>query len=478
MKLLVIALPSLEDIVKNRFAPALILLAIFTLVPVAAQADLDRVCKKLANDIAKQDGKAIVHFRVWDFKEIQTGRVPNLSQMLHHKAKAELSKKGLRYAPGQEGATHFLSGTFKREGKNELFFFELIPTKNPARLRTFKYSIRTSRLPKDAEMESLDTKVSKVSGKLLDNPTALRRIATSSRAPRVLMGSMVDAQGKFSPPFARDFMARLRSVLLDQDMIAIVMPRSATRGLKRRADTVKNLEGSAAVLGDADAVLEGFMRVHGDTVHLEILIRDKDGTLVGSATERLPRNMARLPLTNPEAVRISAIADTATQPRTPALSKMIRVSTDKPGRHPIYKRGETLHLTVMARKPLYIYIFDINPQYGVQPLYPLPGESELLVSPGQSYVIPPIEIVPPYGMDAIKVFASTKPLGTPTLSDAVTSKSFNGETRGLRRKNIQKKLSSKKVINPMDLVDFYRGKAVAAGATLFEDTIYVSTRAN
>ena len=85
----------------------------------------------------------------------------------------------------------------------------------------------------------------------------------------------------------------------------------------------------------------------------------------------------------------------------------------------------------------------------------------------------------PFGMDAVKIFASTVELPIPELTTLVATRSYSGNKRNIvkKRKEIQEELSDMKSINPRDLVDYYRGVVEKFGSSLYEDTVMVETRA-
>jgi hypothetical protein len=104
--------------------------------------------------------------------------------------------------------------------------------------------------------------------------------------------------------------------------------------------------------------------------------------------------------------------------------------------------------------------------------------------PRKLYTIPAehddfeLEVKPPFGMDAVKMFASAIQLPFPELVAALPSKSYTGGTRAIvaKRKNIQNSLAQASRINPRDLVDYYRGIARKAGTKIYENSVLVETK--
>jgi len=114
------------------------------------------------------------------------------------------------------------------------------------------------------------------------------------------------------------------------------------------------------------------------------------------------------------------------------------------------------------------------------------GETEILRKPGIKYKIPEesaqgggsftVQTKGPFGIDVNKLFASDRKLPLPKLDKNMPSRSFNGTTRNGDRQNIQTDLGRSQAINPVDLVDYYRGVAAKKGAKLYETSIFVETR--
>ena len=116
-------------------------------------------------------------------------------------------------------------------------------------------------------------------------------------------------------------------------------------------------------------------------------------------------------------------------------------------------------------------------------LYPYEGDSSRLLMPNNLYTLPAEEddweivVEKPFGLDIVKVFASDKQLPVPSFDANIASRSFEGSTRALRqRKKAQADLSQQKIINHLDLVDFYKGVSQSLNAHLYEDSIFVETK--
>ena len=81
-------------------------------------------------------------------------------------------------------------------------------------------------------------------------------------------------------------------------------------------------------------------------------------------------------------------------------------------------------------------------------------------------------------MDAVQGFAAARPLPIPRFDANRASLSYVGGTRsiGRQRARVQQDLARKKIIHPLDLVDYYRGLAREYGVTVHEASIIIETR--
>ena len=77
----------------------------------------------------------------------------------------------------------------------------------------------------------------------------------------------------------------------------------------------------------------------------------------------------------------------------------------------------------------------------------------------------------------VKIFASDRKLPIPVISGQMTARTFTGGTRSLTRVDqVRKELTTQPAINGLDLVDFYKGIALAKKAPLYEATVFVETK--
>jgi hypothetical protein len=250
---------------------------------------------------------------------------------------------------------------------------------------------------------------------------------------------------------------------------------AATRSVSPAGSAID--AGEAAFAG-ADALLEATYLRGQRTVYVTVKVKGIDGSVKVFAEETIPEDLIKHSLENDAADDLATLVDTEHE----QTGGMISIATTKGGRHQVFRDGEIVQFTIRTGKPLYLYVYDINPKGEAALLFPKSGETENPRRPGINHLIPDdkdtweIRVEPPYGTDAVKVFASEKRLPLPRISDQVASKSFSGGTRALKRVEVQAELAGQSVINARDLVDYYKGVAERMKVPVYESTVFVETR--
>ncbi len=306
---------------------------------------------------------------------------------------------------------------------------------------------------------------------------------------RIYIKPIVEGNDRYVSDFSNSFTSRVKSEIIrlhkDVEVIdekPIYKRLSNTRGIKKKAKTVKNLKTSDAFFVDANAVLEGNCFDRGESVTVDLYLKDLAGKVLNSSTVDIDKSLIKASLENKQAKMLADLADVLSEE---GASK-VKISTTKGGDYPVYYRGEKIKFHIQVAGPLYVYMYDINSRGEVTLLYPYEKNSiQQKLMPGRLYTIPSetdnfeLEVEPPFGMDAVKIFASTAELPIPELTPSVGTRSYTGNTRAIvkKRKEIQEGLSRMKSINPRDLVDYYRGVVGRFGAKLYEDSLMLETRA-
>jgi hypothetical protein len=419
-----------------------------------------------------------------NIRDAQTQDIASFSAYLENELEASLSRQ-FHLVYDEEEADYMLGAVFQGYGNMIRIFFKYHNADFSVR-KSMDYSIERIRLPKDSLKENLRSKAAKLAGSIIGREKD-RKIYFQP----VELGScncVSDFSRSFSTLIKTEIVKMYRTVEIidnkpiptDQPKAAVKSKKSQTRSLAKKAKNVKNLETSDAYFADADANLEGSYYVNGDTVTVSLMLKDLNGRILNSASVDIDTGMIHTRLDNKEVEILSDIADTTTEKN----DNMVKISTNKGSKQPLFHNGENVTFIIQAAKPLYIYIYSVSKNNHVELLYPDAAEGmHKMLYPGQLHTIPDIgddweiTVEPPFGVELVKIFASPIQLPIPTMSKNVASKSFRGQTRSLsKRKKVQKELAKTTAINPKDLVDYYRGLQKRFQTEILEDSLVVETK--
>lgn len=438
----------------------------------------DAFSRKMAKEF--QDRKIFVDRET--IRDAKTGEVRDLSGNLQSELESSLSKQGFLLVYDPSDADFLLGATYERHGDSgPLRISFKCHGKEPESRKSWTYEIAVERLPKDALKETLE-------GKAVKLVQDVKSIHGSGM--RIYVKPIREGNRGFVSDFSRSFMARLRVAMVRLwqgteiiDERPVLHGLTQSRGIQAKARKVRDLRNWEPVCTDADTVLDGVYFVEGEKVIVALDLKDLKGRLFGSAKSRIPKSIIHAGLDNPEAAALADVGDTYGKEKKTG----VRILTGLGGDFPVYLEGDIIRLFVQVQEPLYVYVYDIEPEGKVNRLYP-PSLffSEHRFEPGRLYPLPdethPFEymVLPPFGMDLVKVFASTVPLPVPKISSSIRAKSYDGTTRktGVERLRSQQAVAGERVIHPLDLVDYYRGVAAQKGAELYEDEVMVETRKN
>jgi hypothetical protein len=310
---------------------------------------------------------------------------------------------------------------------------------------------------------------------------AQRALSESKGHQIIYLNPIVEKRKRYSSEFGEYVLIRLKSILSNSGIKLVEQLPSPKQYSKTMKGAVLTLETSDAARAGANALLDGGFLKQGDKgIFLALTLKDLNGKVLSSADDTIPRSLVTYCLDNDDADKISEIADVEHEQN----GNMVRIGTTKGSGYQVYREGEFVRFTIQVTRPLYLYIYDINPKGEVSLLYPKVGDSESPKKPGIVYTLPEendsweIKVEQPYGKDVVKVFASDKRLPIPRINENIASRSFEGTTRTLSRVDkVKSELATQTAINGLDLVDYYKGLAVRLGALLFESSVFVETRA-
>jgi hypothetical protein len=436
--------------------------------------------QRIAGKLNEKIGSVPVYLSLDTIKDSLSGNVPGLSIELFNQLQAALSQKHFTLVQAVEDAEYLLTCQFQVTDKKVDFFFKYYLTNNPGQLNSFSFQMNKSDISEKLFNEDLTIKARKLVA-ALQNTSALQQIIKPGEF-RLFINPIVESKKKYTSQFSENFLLKIKNMLLEWDMVKIVegrpLPKLMTRGLRMKAKGVTSLGTSDAHLAGTDAVLDGLYFISPEKIIVNLVIRDKSGIVLASVEENIPREMITLSLENPEAEKIAQVSQIAEQ-----NTEMVKISTDRGSGYQTYYRGDTVTIFIQVAKPLYCYVYSINSKNEVELIHPFSPGDERLFEPGTLYTIPPhdseweIAVSAPYGLDNVKVFASNKRLPVPRLDHRVKKQDVGART--LKKiKKVREQLSRVSEINPVDLVDYFKGQVKRYNAELFEDSIFIRTRNN
>ena len=443
----------------------------------AGFSNLSELTDKFSNELSKEVPEKKIYLDRTSMRDIATNDVFNFSSYLQHELESSLSENHFRLVYDPSEADYLIGATYQRHGKKVKVFFKYHKGDGSGR-NSRDYEIEMSKLPKDSFRETIKSKASKLAANIITDQTDLKLYIKPIR----------EGHHKFVSEFSNSFISRVKSELIrlhrDVEVIdekPIHERLSNTRGIRKKAKKVKNLETADAFFVNANSVLEGNYFAGDKLVTVNLYLKRLDGTILNSSTIEIKKSLINASLENNTA---KVLADLADAPKEKADLK-VKISTTKGGDYPVYYKGEKIKFYIQVTIPLYVYLYDINSKGEVSLLFPYQRDSEQReLVPGTVYVIPSekdnfeFEVEPPFGMDAVKAFASTVELRVPQLTRSVATRSYDGNKRAImkKRKEVQKELSRMESINPKDLVDYYRGVVERLGVKLYEDSLMLETR--
>ncbi len=413
--------------------------------------------------------------KIWN---VSTRDVANLSAYLENEVTSSLSPLfKLAYDPSE--ADYLISVEFQQDGNNVRIFFKC-RTQDGELFRNMDYSIARSYLPADSFEEELKSKAYKLVANILPYEEGLKIYVNPVRL----------ASCDCVTDFSRSFTRLLRTEMVQQYREGHVLRKKpvavSMRGLEKKAaetdqkrgDEVTNIE---AAFDGADLVLDGYYHIAGDTVMVNVDLTDLKGGINNSSSTDITRKIIAYRLDNPTAEVLSDLGDKKQE----IGSDMIKISTSRGSGDPIYHTNENMEFWVIAKKPVYLYIYDITNRSKAALIYPYTLDNpQQPLFPGSVKVLPEedagfeYKVVPPYGQEMVKVFAATTQLPIPDLVTSKTSLSYPDRTRAIsvERTRVQSTLAERRAINPDDLVDYYRGLATKLGVEVYENSVIVETR--
>ncbi|MGB5965763.1 MAG: DUF4384 domain-containing protein [Sulfurimonadaceae bacterium] len=174
-------------------------------------------------------------------------------------------------------------------------------------------------------------------------------------------------------------------------------------------------------------VINAFLTEEPDRVALEFILT-KNKVAVDRFTIKYERKEAHR-LTTEKGNEILTLTKTAGID-SEMKNDIVTLTTHKGNADPLFYSGESINFEVSVTKPLYVHLMNIDSDNKVHQLF----SSKSKLVPGKKYTIPgeddnwEIVVQPPYGREAVKIFASEKYIDFDLI---VSQKDKNSKTRSL-----------------------------------------------
>lgn len=424
---------------------------------------------------------SVIYLDREDIRNISDDSTAPFSSNLQRELESALGTAGFRFESSVVDKADFrITIRYQVDTDRVKISLRLKDTKDPTNssYRTLKkrYWLALNKLPAESFTLSVDDYLGRLVKKILGNKTKARR-----GSAKLVINQTVEARKGYSSPFGEYVTQRLKTLFAGDANITVIEEKPVTSKIAaKRTTSEKGVAGTDALLAGADAVLVDTWLCGNESLILAASMKDQNGTVIARADENIPLSLVKHSLENDTAEQIAIFADTEHE----KPNELVSIRTTKGGgQHEIFRAGETVQFALKVARALYVYIYDINPKGDATLLYPKEGEQEQPLAPDIIFTIPEasdsweIKVEPPFGTDAVKLFASNRKLPLPKISNEVKSLSFNGTTRSLiRQDKLRHELAEQKIINGRDLVDYYKGIATSLKAPLHEATIFVETR--
>ncbi len=280
-----------------------------------------------------------------------------------------------------------------------------------------------------------------------------RKLVKDMPGKRIVLHHILEDKDRYRSSFSRHFDQVFKSCLLEYgDGLHIVDQKEVSRELvvrsrgKKKDDKVKDIATSEAIYTNSNGILGGTYIIGKSNVDIVLSLKDPNGVILGCTRESIPLWLIEDDVLNPAAVQMAKFAGVSSQ----GLKDKVKISTTLGGAYQDIYEGQPFYLLLEVAQPGYLYIYNIDKNGKVDLLYPYDEvEATRVFQPKHLYTIPEgcdeLEVSgPEFGLEAIKVFVSSKQLDTP-----------NGG------------------ISAEGVVSYFRRMAARRSAELWEDTLYI-----
>jgi len=268
--------------------------------------------------------------------------------------------------------------------------------------------------PAQAEIDGELRRLLAVRGDL-GGPVALAALDLGARLPRgvrVLMDNITYAD----TPFCGSLSAWLEQALA-AELVAYGQVKVVDKTAGREAIRTGGMDANLADALRSQAVVRGTCFELGEEVQLSLRITSATGEELSAATLKVPAALIRkaglklVPDNYLEARKALEILDARVQDST----LKVKVALDR-GEGGIYREGEKLHLFLKANLDCYVKVLYHQVDGTNVLVFPNKYHPDGRIDKGVLYQIPPddnsfvLQVEPPFGVEMVKVMASTQPL--------------------------------------------------------------------
>jgi len=413
-------------------------------------SNLSELASQFSAEIKQELGNKRLFLEGASVRELGTSKTHNFSLCLQNELESSLSRDGFILVYEMADADYLIGAAYQRlETSVRVFFKYHRADLSGKKGRT--YEIEISRLPKDSFKESINTKAYELASNILEGQGDLK----------IFMNPLFEGTRSYTTPFSTSFISRIKNAMV-----------SLRKGIQ-----IVDKEP----VGGSIAVLSGNYFDRGNEISVHLFLKDGEGRVLSSSIVDIDKSLIKSKLQNETARKLTDFLD---EPPNQGDFRA-KVFTPKGKDYPVYCEGEEIRFHIQVASPLYIYLYALNSRGEVARLFPYEeGMQQHQLMPGRLYTIPHdadnfgIEVKPPFGAEAVKLFGTSAELPLPNLDPNVKSKSYNGiwRVQGDERLAAQEMLSQTKTINPKDIIDYYRGIANRLHVTVYEDSLLLETR--
>ena len=253
---------------------------------------------------------------------------------------------------------------------------------------------------------------------------------------RIGIGNFNYLESRMASPFAAYLMDEIDAALVADKRFKVIVRKELDEILKEHELPITDIidPETAARIGNIegiDAILHGSYEEWGDGVRISAkIILIQGGEKLASNTKRIkniPENVLIKPTNyNAMKVQIQKLSEWLPQrlkPFIPHLNSAFQKNSDfdirawvNRGPGGIYRKGEEMTVYLKSELDCYVEIYDIYPNGETRLIFPNEFWQDNFIRRNKLYELPRktdpynFEITPPFGIESLKVLASTAPL--------------------------------------------------------------------